>query len=356
MRVAQSENPGARCLEASKPVKSFSMPRKATPSAPDLFSELEPPPAPVRAVPLAQPPESKTELSAADFAHRKLAEIAIDGPLRGTFTYLAEHLWNQLVPGARVLVPFGPRTMQGFFIGEKTVDEALQEGVPLGKLKPLGRVLDTKEETETQRALITPTLLDLAKWIARHYASPLGATLSAMLPGGVKRGASGQRIRIVTALLSPDELLKKADELLKKKPKQSAVLIALAAHSEPIAAVDLLQQAEAPDSALKALAKAKLLSITEERPREEDEANQRAGDGFGSHARTTARTRRDCERTASAPNRFIACRRHRFPIVNRQSTIIIPLGGRHRQRQDRSLSARVEGSARARHAGYCAGA
>jgi len=241
------------------------MAQRGKKSGGDLFSDLEPPPVPARA-PL--PPANVT-----------LAEVAIDGPVRGTFTYLApKELRAQLVPGARVLAPFGHRVLQGFYLGERSREDLERDGVALEKLKPLQNVLDAGEVANAQ-ALITPTLLALAKWMSRHYACPLGTTLSAMLPGGVKRGATGARVRMVATELTPKDLMLKAESLTKTKPKQAAILLALAAQSEPISASALLHEADAPDSALKALAKAKLLTLTEERPQTEADAAARAGDG-----------------------------------------------------------------------------
>jgi primosomal protein N' (replication factor Y) len=252
------------------------MARKRTHSdEPDLFSSLEP------------ASQHETDIGAASLPvpleaaptvfqnpHKHLAEVAVEGPVRGTFTYAADNVWNDLVYGARVLVPFGHRTATGFFVAERTDADLLRENINPAKLKSIIRVLDqdarpqrrgapqiTISPEERNAALLTPVLLDLARWMARHYACPLGTTLASMLPAGVKRGAEAVRVRMVSALLTAPELLAKAEELSKKKPKQAALLLALAAIEEPIAAADLLQDAGAPDSALKALEKAGVLRV-----------------------------------------------------------------------------------------------
>jgi primosomal protein N' (replication factor Y) len=225
--------------------------------------ETEPPEA-ARPAPVERPPLP---------ADTRLAEIAVDGPLRGTFTYLAGALAGLLEPGARVEVPFGPRSLTGFFIRERTLADLLQDGIDPRKLKPILRRLDGGTDGE----LLTPTLLQLARWMARHYACPLGTTLSAMLPAGVKRGASGARRRVVRALHPPEVLLARASLLLNKSPRQAALLMALAATDGPISAAALLDEAEAPDSALKALQKAGLLSLTGERANNEGEAREHTG-------------------------------------------------------------------------------
>jgi len=85
------------------------------------------------------------------------------------------------------------------------------EGFNPAKLKPILRVLDTAKHlagaagaparqagedacpTALPVALVTPTLLALGKWMARHYAAPLGSVLAKMLPAGVRKASSAAR-------------------------------------------------------------------------------------------------------------------------------------------------------------------
>jgi len=254
--------------------------KRSQSNEPDLFSSLEPvakiETEPGRSGEGANPtlPSDSITQPAFHNPHKHLAEIAVEGPVRGTFTYAADAVWAELVYGARVLVPFGHRTATGFFIAERSDDDLRRENINPAKIKSIIRVLDQEARAprsgavvqkaspeERNAALLTPTLLDLARWMARHYACPLGTTLASMLPAGVKRGAEAVRVRMVSSALSAPELLSKAEELSKKKPKQAALLIALAAADGPIAAADLLNDSGAPDSALKSLEKAGILSV-----------------------------------------------------------------------------------------------
>ncbi|MCY3023160.1 MAG: primosomal protein N' [Planctomycetota bacterium] len=236
---------------------------------PDLFSALDAPGDPSGVPPRPAPPPPAPEAADAR-AFQHLAEVAVVGPVRSLFTYVADAVWDQLVPGARVQVPFGRRTATGFFVAGKSPDELAREGVNPARLRPILRVLDAAAPVggaaAATQALVTPTLLALARWIARHYAAPLGSVLSAMLPSGVKKGAAGARVRVVLPAVAPEELLRKADELAARKPRQAAVLLALAATPGPQHAAALLQEAAAPDSALRALEKAGLVRVTAERP------------------------------------------------------------------------------------------
>ena len=227
----------------------------------DLFSALEPP----RAVPAPQ--DIQTNPGSADILVReRLAEVAVVGPMRDTFTYVGTAVWPQLIPGARVLVPFSRRTVHGFFIGERDPGDVRRSGIELAKLKPILKVLDVDySRNDFGGMLLTPTLLALARWMARHYACALGSTLSSMLPAGVRKGSAGARIRVVDTVHPPERLCSEAAALLAKKPRQAALLLSLAAAQGALTAVELLQQADAPDSALKALEKAGLLQITEQK-------------------------------------------------------------------------------------------
>src|SRR5262249_44411036 len=79
-------------------------------------------------------------------------------------------------------------------------------------LKPIDGVIDPQP-------LLSDRLLELGRWISRYYCCPLGHTLKAMVPGGVRRQAGGKIVR-VARLLSDD-----ATGLTKK---QAAALAALA--------------------------------------------------------------------------------------------------------------------------------
>ena len=153
--------------------------RKTEPPQPDLFSALEAPPA----APEAAPAASVRPVPPPPPAFRHLAQIAIEGPVRGLFTYIADEFWEQLAPGTRVLVPWGHRKASGFFIGEKRPEDLGHENIDPAKLKPILRLLDVAKQ---QPALLTPALLALADWMARHYAAPLGSVLAARVTLPVK--------------------------------------------------------------------------------------------------------------------------------------------------------------------------
>src|SRR5258706_1894061 len=99
------------------------------------------------------------------------AQIALPLPIRQTFTYrVPEALAPRALPGVQVQVPFRGRPRRGFLI-------ELQAATTLERVESLGAVLTPP--------LVTPHLLELARWIAEYYLAPLGEVLAATLPGGL---------------------------------------------------------------------------------------------------------------------------------------------------------------------------
>lgn len=104
---------------------------------------------------------------------RTFAEVAIELPLEGSFTYsIPAALVGAVRTGARVLVPFGKRTVTGYVLSTK--DEP-PEGVK--GIKPL---IDTLDE----RPIFDEARLKFYSWLASYYFSSLGEALSLIPPGG----------------------------------------------------------------------------------------------------------------------------------------------------------------------------
>ncbi len=93
-------------------------------------------------------------------------EVALPLPIHRTFTYGVEGA----VPGAgtRVLVPFRREERIGWVVGPGAS----------GPIRGLRQVLDVLEE----RPSVPEGLLELCRWIADYYATPLGIALRAALP------------------------------------------------------------------------------------------------------------------------------------------------------------------------------
>ena len=138
-----------------------------------------------------------------------LVDIAIPVPIDRTFTYLVPpELQPSVLPGKRVLVPFGKKHLTGVIVG-------LPAATDVRGLKPVTDILDTKPT-------FSPDMLLLTKWIGEYYFTPWGEVLRAASPQGLSQG-SKQTVRLVTQDI---EALLQATK--KSAPRQHAILQALA--------------------------------------------------------------------------------------------------------------------------------
>ncbi|MCZ7639364.1 MAG: hypothetical protein M5U12_26990 [Verrucomicrobia bacterium] len=113
-----------------------------------------------------------------------IARVTLDFAVGKEFDYVVPEAWaEQIEVGSRVKVPFGTRQVLGCVT-------ALLETSPHPRLKPLTRVLST-------RGLVTPKVLELARWIARYYCCPVEVALKSVLPEAVRRETAGWRERLV---------------------------------------------------------------------------------------------------------------------------------------------------------------
>lgn len=117
-----------------------------------------------------------------------VARVTLEIALRKEFDYLIPvELEGQVEIGTRVKVPFGARQVMGVVTG-------LAEHSPVTNLRPILKVLGTP-------GLITPKVLDLARWIARYYCCPVETALKSVLPEAVRREEAGWQERLFVHLL-----------------------------------------------------------------------------------------------------------------------------------------------------------
>jgi len=102
------------------------------------------------------------------------ADVSLPLPIEGTFTYrVPEAMSDDIMAGARVLVPFRRRAMTGFVVdlsGASTIDHVKS-------------VLELRDRTP----LIDARMLELCRWISSYYFCPLGMVLKSALPAGLLR-------------------------------------------------------------------------------------------------------------------------------------------------------------------------
>lgn len=122
-------------------------------------------------------------------------EVALDVPIDRQFTYrIPNALAHDLVPGARVLVPFGARRMVGVVV-------AVLASPPAGleNLKEVAAVVD-------RTPVLPAELLAFLREVASYYLSPLGEVLALALPAIERKTISGFRakgIALETSKIAP---------------------------------------------------------------------------------------------------------------------------------------------------------
>lgn len=94
------------------------------------------------------------------------------------FDYRVPAQWEEEVcVGLRVMVPFGQRNTkrEGYVIALTETTE-----VPEGKIKGIVEILDEG------RPILTPSILELAKWMKKEYFCTLNQCLQAAMPAGIR--------------------------------------------------------------------------------------------------------------------------------------------------------------------------
>jgi len=117
-----------------------------------------------------------------------IARVTLEIALRKEFDYLIPpELAEQVDVGTRVQVPFGARKVMG-------VVTALAGESAHAKLKPILKIVGAP-------SLVTPKVLQLARWISDYYCCPLEISLKSVLPEAVRREAAGWRERLFVRAL-----------------------------------------------------------------------------------------------------------------------------------------------------------
>jgi primosomal protein N' (replication factor Y) len=129
--------------------------------------------------------------------------------VRKTFTYsVPQALAGKVVVGARVLVPFGRKVVSGFVVGSAATS-------PAGdfRIRSIRDLLDVEP-------LISPSLVELALWVADYYFTAPGEVLRALLPAGIlaatdyKVRLSARAQELLSGGLRPTGLNRKEEMLL----------------------------------------------------------------------------------------------------------------------------------------------
>lgn len=109
-----------------------------------------------------------------------IAHIIVDVPVSRTnrpFDYRVPAWLSPLIQvGSRVVVPFGPRKLQGYVVG---ISENTEHGVDEDRLKDVEQVMDDTPP-------LTAELLKMSEWMSGQYLCPWVTAVQAMLPAVLK--------------------------------------------------------------------------------------------------------------------------------------------------------------------------
>ncbi|MDX2080957.1 MAG: primosomal protein N' [Terrimicrobiaceae bacterium] len=157
-----------------------------------------------------------------------------------------EEVRSSVAVGSRVRVPVRTRTLLGTVVG--VFDESDVRGI-----RDIAGVL-------SDRPLIRPDLLELARWMADYYCCPLEVAIRSVLPVAVRDGRVSDRRRNVAELareVTDDELA----ALQRKAPRQADALRVLRDAGEPVPVAAAAEQAGVAENVFRALEKRGLVRI-----------------------------------------------------------------------------------------------
>lgn len=144
--------------------------------------------------------------SAHELVARVVVEQAIDREL--DYSVPCQHVAG-LAVGQRVKVPLGRGNKPAFgYVAE------LRTYSDFARLKPISGVDDS-------RALISPEIFELARWMSRYYCTPLGTVLESVIPSAVKKRI-GVRTRTLVHAGEREALVAALEKA--KNPRRRALL------------------------------------------------------------------------------------------------------------------------------------
>ena len=154
--------------------------------------------------------------------------------------------------GQRVRVPLGRRNKPatGYIV-------ALPTTSTYPKLKPVSDLID-------DRVLVSPPLMELARWMGRYYVAPLGVVLESVVPSAVKKRI-GMAYAAMVRVAVPRPALQEAFEKTKARKRRS--VIARLLQLEEGAAVEVVRlagEAGVQPATVRRLARIGLIAITQE--------------------------------------------------------------------------------------------
>jgi primosomal protein N' (replication factor Y) len=173
-----------------------------------------------------------------------IARVSLEIALRKEFDYLIPaELAGQIEVGSRVQVPFGARKIFG------TVT-ALAEESAHTKLKPILKVIGVQ-------SLVTPKVLQLARWIGEYYCCAPETALKSVLPEAIRKEKDGWKKQLFVRVLP-------LSGELPKLPKRQQEVWNIMEERREILLTELVELAETTAATIRKLEDRGLVEISTE--------------------------------------------------------------------------------------------
>jgi len=193
------------------------------------------------------------QLAESPLAGGPLAGVALEQGIDRVLDYaIPSRLASQVQIGQRVRVPLGRsnRPAHGYVV-------SIHDQTDYPKIKNIAAI-------EDQRVLVRSGLLELARWMAKYYVTPLGIVLDSVIPAAVKR-RTGLGYTSIVRLKQDRAAIQAFVE--KTKARKRRAICARLLQLEPEAGIDLVRlagEAGVTPGTVRKLATLGLISITAE--------------------------------------------------------------------------------------------
>ena len=174
---------------------------------------------------------------------QQIIQVAVPTPLRRKFDYLLSDAINpeSVLPGMRVLVPFGRTRQIAVVLGKSTHTD-----IEFKKLRPISKVLDSKP-------ILPEEIIKLLNWVASYYHHPIGEVYQTALPVHYRKKETALEPEVTLWFLT--ETGRQADwTLLTRAVRQRSILEQLKRSPDGLTKEQIAREQEGQwQSALKAL-------------------------------------------------------------------------------------------------------
>src|SRR2546421_10804568 len=156
------------------------------------------------------------------------ARVIIDRSIHRELDYLIpESLSEKVSIGSRVRVPFRERSALATVVA--LLGETDAEGI-----RPIEALVGDKP-------VLSPKLIELARWMSAYYCCPIEAVMRSLLPQVIRKAKVTWKTQLFVSSareIAPEEI----EKLRRRAPRQAELLEAVSKLRAPMAAAEVLRQ------------------------------------------------------------------------------------------------------------------